>query len=92
MTTSKLLHQDDGGTVTLFGGADKQMLFACTGGHYWIVKATKMGSATEPETDRGAGDDSDGDAAAAEPAAAALAEVEAIRRDFGDAAVSMMNL
>lgn len=86
MTTSKLLHQDDGGTVTLFGGADKQMLFACTGGHYWIVKATKTGSAVEPEAE------ADADGEAAEPAMPAVAELEAIRRDFGDAAVSMLSL
>lgn len=80
MTTSKFLHQDYGGTVTLFGSADKQMLFACTEGHYWIVEATEIGSATEDASD--------------EPDAALVAgdRAEMIRRDFGDAAVSMLNL
>lgn len=38
-------HQDDGGEVTVFS-SDKQLLFACTKGHYWVVDATSVGKVT----------------------------------------------
>jgi hypothetical protein len=43
MTSGSMVHQDDGGTVTLFG-RDTQMLFVCDKGHWWIVKADSVGS------------------------------------------------
>ncbi len=48
MTAGKILHQDDGGNVSLFG-RDKQMLFACDKGHWWIVEAASAGTNEESE-------------------------------------------
>ena len=43
MTASRIVHEDDGGKVSLFGQG-KQMLFACDKGHWWIVEAESAGS------------------------------------------------
>jgi len=36
--TTVMTHQDDGGDLSVFAGAD-QILFACNKGHYWILEA-----------------------------------------------------
>jgi hypothetical protein len=34
-------HDEDGGDLTMFGGAD-EILFACNRGHYWVIRVRRM--------------------------------------------------
>jgi hypothetical protein len=42
MAASTLRHTDDGGALSIFA-SEKEVLFACEKGHWWIVDASSTG-------------------------------------------------
>lgn len=52
MTTGGMTHGNDDGHVTVFSD-DKQMLFACDKGHYWIVTPDSVGDVADTKAGGG---------------------------------------